>query len=67
MLNLILLFLIRLHLIDLVLAFGSDVSGVVSSVVNKLLSDSKIHDVCTNGVHEILRVRSEDLLQNLIQ
>lgn len=60
MLDLVLLFLVCLHLVDLVLALGTDVRGVVTGVVDQFLLVGQVHDVCTYRVHEILRMRGDD-------
>lgn len=58
--NLVLLFSIRFHLVDLVLGLCADVGGVVTGIVDHLLFYSEIHDVCADGVHEILGVGGDD-------
>jgi len=54
--NLVLLLSVGLHLVDVVLGLGSNVSRVVSSVVDELLLHGEVHDVGADGVHEILGV-----------
>jgi methylmalonyl-CoA mutase cobalamin-binding subunit len=58
--NLLLLLGVGLHGVDLVFRLGTDVSGVVTTVVHKLLALREVHHVGANTVHEVLRVRGED-------
>lgn len=60
MCDLLLLLMIRLHLIYLVFGFCSDICRVITTIVHELLLHCQIHDVRTDGVHEILGMRRED-------
>jgi hypothetical protein len=55
----VLLLLVRLHLVYLVLFFRPYISRVVTSVVDHFLLGCQIHDIRTDTVHEILRVRCD--------
>lgn len=57
-----LLLLVSLHLVDLVFGLCSDIGRVVTTVVDHLLLGSQVHDVGTDFIHEIGRVRGKDLL-----
>ena len=54
--NLVLLFGVRLHLVDLVLALCPNVGRVVATIVHELFLKREVHHVRTNLVHEIGRV-----------
>lgn len=56
----LLLFVICLHLVDLVLLLGLHVCGVITAVVDELLFHGKVHDVGADRVHEVLRVGCDD-------
>lgn len=58
--DLLLLFGVRLHLVDLVLGFCLHVGRVVTGVVDQLLLRREVHDVRADRVHEILRVGGDD-------
>lgn len=59
-LDLILLLLVSLHLVGFVLLLGPDVGRVVTTVSQELSAHGQIEDVGADGIHEILRVGSED-------
>ena len=56
----LLLFMIRLHLVHLVLALRPHIRRVITRVVHKLLLLRQIHDVGAHAVHEVLRVGGDD-------
>lgn len=60
MCDLLLLLMIRLHQIYFVFGFCSDICRVITTIVHEFLLHRQIHDVRTDGVHEILRMRGED-------
>lgn len=60
MCNLFLLFMVRFHLVDLILLFRLDVRSIITAVVDQFLLHGKIHNVSTDRVHEILRVRGDN-------
>lgn len=57
----LLLLSVGLHLVDLVLRPGSDVGGIVTTVVDKLLLEGDVDHVGTDFVHEIGRVANGQL------
>jgi len=59
-LNLILLLLVSLHLVGVVLLLSSDVGRVVTTIGQELSAHGQIENVGADGIHEILRVGSED-------
>lgn len=60
MCDFLLLLGVSLHLVNLVFALGSNVSGVVTTVVDKLLLGGQVHDVGTDSVHKVGRVRGQN-------
>lgn len=56
----LLLLVVCLHLVDLVLLLGTDVGGVVTTVVHELLLLCQVHHVGADSVHEVGRVRGEN-------
>lgn len=58
--NFILLLLVRLHLVDLVLLFCPYIRCVITGVIDHFFLVCEVHDIRTDTVHEILRVRCDD-------
>ena len=56
----LLLFMIRLHLINLVLLLRLDVGRVITGIVYQLLLVCQVHDVRAHRVHKILRVGGDN-------
>lgn len=54
------LFLVHLHLVDLVILLCSDIGRVVTGIVHEFLLGCQVRDVRANRVHEILRVGCDD-------
>ena len=57
--DLLLLFMIRLHLINLVLPLCLDIRGIISGIIHQLLLHRQIHDIRAHTIHKILRVRRQ--------
>lgn len=55
-----LLFMVRLHLIDLVLLLRLDIRRIITVIIHKFLLGRKIHDVGANRIHKILRMGGDD-------
>jgi hypothetical protein len=56
MLNLFLLFVILLHLLNLVFAACLNESIVISVVHLKCPQRSEVHNICANAIQEVLRM-----------